>query len=305
MDDGITLENEYWTLQIWPQWGANPGQLRHVPSGNNLLRWPNDVQRLYQEPYLFGMPLLFPAGRIAGGTCEIDGERWQWPQNDSAGPNHLHGFLWNQPFRVQELSATQCVLFPAPVTHNILTREMHQPIFLAIYYILRGTAVEMRVCFINQGSRAVPFGFGYHLNIALNTAWQVTLPAGRPWIMGSDIMPLRLASVHDALIPELSQSAIDPRNLVCDVCYTVSALDQNRLNLWDPDRGTRLVLRAPLPFRHWVMYRPHTSADFVSIEPYTWLHNAPNLPWDPSLTGMRMLQPGERVDTWLTWECTP
>ncbi len=301
--DLVHLENSYWAVTVWPQWGATIGQLIHVPSQQSLIRGPLTSQKLDLEPYLFGMPLLFPAGRIANGQLSYGDEHWQWPRNDTAGPNHLHGFLWNQPFDIQIRSSTHCVLSPSPDTLSVLTHYMHQPLMVRVEYALAQQFFMMRASFTNFGRRVVPFGFGYHLNICLKTPWQLSLPPGRPWIMGPDLMPVRLAMAGELAHAEFLTSRWNPRDLVCDVCYTVHTPQHHVVELEDAERHQKIWLHAFSPFRHWVLYRPHETADFISVEPYTWVHNAPHLAYPAKFTGWRLLEPGQKVDTLLVWEC--
>ncbi|PSR29484.1 MAG: hypothetical protein C7B47_01845 [Sulfobacillus thermosulfidooxidans] len=302
MGDRVHLENSYWAVTLWPQWGATIGQLIHVPSQHALIRGPLTQQNLDREPYLFGMPLLFPAGRIADGQCHYGNEHWQWPRNDTAGPNHLHGFLWNKPFDIQMKSETQCVLTPSTDTLSVLTHYMHQPLAVRVEYALTQQFLKMRASFTNLGRQEIPFGFGYHLNICLTTGWQLSLPSGRAWIMGPDLMPVRLARPGELPHAELLHSQWNPRDLVCDMCYTVSSPEHHVVGFEDADRHQKIWLHAFAPFGHWVLYRPHETADFISVEPYTWVHNAPHLPYPPKLTGWRLLKPGETVETLLVWE---
>ncbi len=300
----VRLQNPFWTVDVWPNLGANIGRILHRPSGQELLRWPENLTSLSREPYIFGMPLLFPAGRIEGGVCRVGRELWEWPRNDPAGPNHLHGFLWNRPFNVKDYSLTHVVLQPAKITEDLLNRQMHQPLEITIYYRLIDSRIEMRARFVNHGTRPVPFGFGYHVNISLKTPWEVFLPGGMPWVMGKDLMPRHLAQ-DESQVAELKALPFSVRNLTCDLCYLSCTEDDNTIKLISPDDDSDLQvsISAPVPFRHWVLYRPNLDADFFSIEPYTWVHNAPNLAMDPRITGMRLLDAQDSIETQLSWTC--
>jgi aldose 1-epimerase len=61
-------------------------------------------------------------------------------------------------------------------------------------------------------------------------------------------------------------------------------------------------ITAPPPFSQWVVYRPHLGSEFISLEPYTWVHNAPNLAVSPDLTGLARLEPGQEVEARIIWE---
>ncbi|MNV86091.1 Aldose 1-epimerase [compost metagenome] len=52
----------------------------------------------------------------------------------------------------------------------------------------------------------------------------------------------------------------------------------------------------PQYFKHWVLYTKGEADQFLCIEPYTWLPDAPNLPFSPEETGLIDLQPGQVVE---------
>ncbi|MOA17752.1 Aldose 1-epimerase [compost metagenome] len=52
----------------------------------------------------------------------------------------------------------------------------------------------------------------------------------------------------------------------------------------------------PQYFKHWVLYTKGEADQFLCIEPYTWLPDAPNLPFSNEETGLIDLQPGQAVE---------
>ena len=67
-----------YTARISLSRGANCISLRHSATGARILREPPDPMRL-DNPYLYGMPLLFPVNRISGGRFVLRGGSMSFP----------------------------------------------------------------------------------------------------------------------------------------------------------------------------------------------------------------------------------
>ena len=65
-----------------------------------ILREP-DYSRL-DNPYLYGMPLLFPVNRIEGGSFVFEDRAYEFPINEPKTGCHLHGTLHETPFTLLE-----------------------------------------------------------------------------------------------------------------------------------------------------------------------------------------------------------
>ena len=79
----MCIRDRYEALAV-PSLGANVLKLtcRH-PCGKqiDILRTPSCAQALLNDPYAYGIPVLFPANRIAGGEYSYDGVTYRFPQN--------------------------------------------------------------------------------------------------------------------------------------------------------------------------------------------------------------------------------
>ena len=79
--------------------GANCISLKNERYGVSVLReYPEDGR--LDNPYLYGMPILFPVNRIEGGSFEFEGRRYVFPINEEKTNCHLHGFLHQTPFEI-------------------------------------------------------------------------------------------------------------------------------------------------------------------------------------------------------------
>ena len=89
--------------------GANCIGLRHESYGARILREPDYRAGELDNPYLYGMPILFPVNRISGGCFSFEGREYVFPINEPATECHLHGELHRAPFSVLEQSDDRIV----------------------------------------------------------------------------------------------------------------------------------------------------------------------------------------------------
>ena len=88
--------------------GANCISLRNSRYDANLLREPPEGGEL-DNPYLYGMPILFPVNRIENGRFEFEGREYCFPINEPSTGCHLHGELHRMPFELVEESESRVV----------------------------------------------------------------------------------------------------------------------------------------------------------------------------------------------------
>ena len=102
----ITLGS--WSGVIALDRGACLESLRNEDYGVSILREPPANGEL-DNPYLYGMPILFPANRIENGKFEFEGRIYSFPVNEPATNCHLHGMLHETPFELVEKSDSSVV----------------------------------------------------------------------------------------------------------------------------------------------------------------------------------------------------
>ena len=110
-----------YTARINLSRGANCISLRHSATGARILREPPDPMRL-DNPYLYGMPLLFPVNRISGGRFVFAGREYVFPVNEPNTGCHLHGTLHETPFAVTARSGDSLTAeYTADAAHPYLS----------------------------------------------------------------------------------------------------------------------------------------------------------------------------------------
>ena len=97
----ITLGD--WSGVIDREHGANCISLRNQKYGASILREPPE-DGVLDNPYLYGMPILFPVNRIENGRFGFEGREYCFPINEPFTGCHLHGALHRMAFEVIEES---------------------------------------------------------------------------------------------------------------------------------------------------------------------------------------------------------
>ncbi|PSR35788.1 MAG: aldose 1-epimerase [Sulfobacillus thermosulfidooxidans] len=291
--DVISLENPYWACLIAPALGGQILSLRFKPLNWELLRVPSHQKAWEDEPFLFGIPILIPPGRIAEGQFTWNGTHYHWPQNDTAGPNHLHGFVWNRPWRVVDVSATHLWLTLGAQGTADLAWYMGSRLNVGVEYALRGPELLIRVTAQNTGSMSVPFGIGFHTTWNLQEQdWEVLIPRGREWAMTTAVMP------NGTFLPHLSSLRGLPvgrlaTSVVADACYRLDDDVDTAVFMRGAESAFEFIWQPDAQFRQLTIFRPSLNSPFICVEPCTWTHNAPNLSVDQAISGMSGLDSGE------------
>ena len=91
MFDICKIRGGNWLAEIAPDIGANILRLQH--SGKDVLVPLRSPERLKDNPYLQGAPILLPANRTANGEFIFENKKYFLPVNESGTNAHLHGLV--------------------------------------------------------------------------------------------------------------------------------------------------------------------------------------------------------------------
>ena len=108
MSNKINIHFCDWSAVIDISRGANCISLKNERYGVSILREPPENGEL-DNPYLYGMPILFPVNRIEGGSFEFEGRKYSFPINEPRTGCHLHGELHRMAFEVTEKSDSKII----------------------------------------------------------------------------------------------------------------------------------------------------------------------------------------------------
>jgi aldose 1-epimerase len=103
-ENAILLKASPYEAAVLPGIGANMIAFRDIEKGFRFIREPReiDIVSFKAWPVTYGIPILFPPNRYEGGKFPWQGKVYQFPVNEKAIENHLHGFFIIVPGRYKK-----------------------------------------------------------------------------------------------------------------------------------------------------------------------------------------------------------
>lgn len=289
MRERVTLSGGGYTAVIDTARGANCISLRHAGMGARILR---ECEGERDNPYLYGMPILFPANRISGGVFSREGRTYRFPINEKKTGCHLHGTLHETPAAVLDESADSLlcrISSPYP--------DFPHAFSVDIAYTLSEAGLLQKVAVHNESNTAMPLMLGFHTTFALpflqnGRAENVTVLAD----VGEELernmetyLPTGRILPEDGVTRAFLTGDFSPTEHAISRHYR--AAGEGRIALTDKALGVRLVYEnsANYPFR---LFYNGGAKDFLCLEPMTAMANAPNAPFPQEETGLFLLPAG-------------
>jgi len=249
-----------------------------------------------------GIPILFPfPGRIAGTSLSWEGKTYPLEPGDGRG-NAIHGFVHERPWRILEQSAQRLVgQFHAAQDDPQLLKHWPADFRITASHDLQGTCLGTTLRFENPGDVPLPCGLGTHpyfqLPLGGNSAeaCRVKLPVAGTWELNDMNATGAKTSLPNAARFQNGQPF---GTLTLDTVFTDLVFHEKtcRAEIRDPETGRHVTLTFDRTFRECVVYTPpHREA--ICIEPYTCVPDAFRLEQAGHPAGLRVLAPGESVET--------
>ena len=317
----LVIDHTAWYAEIVLTNNANLIRLRHVPSGLELLRTPPALEELRRTPERYGMPLLFPPGRIVNGRFRWNGQDYSFPLNSN--DSNLHGLLLGHPWTL----ADKLELDNGLMIAMIYEHGKNQPDFagfphefqLKITYRFTAAGVIQETSVTNLGETAMPFGLGYHTAFRLpfgvysdeaeqRARIMVTTGDGR-WEMSPErrvptgrLLPLAMDERYNC---GQAAGAISPGRLYPAVSQMLDGRKFRGAIIESPADHARLIYEVSDEYHLWALWNDGGGKGFFCIEPLTWMSNAPSLDLPPETTGLRVLEPKKLWNalTAMTFQC--
>ncbi len=138
--------------------------------------------------------LLFPfPNRLRDGQYEWNGQQYQFPVNDMAAGNALHGMCLDKPFVVESIQLTAEEGTVTCVWHyggDIASYPF--PADFRVTYTLRKGSLQVTLACLNTGEQPIPVGMGWHPYFA---------PGGRADDYTCQLPILQIIGVDDRMLP--------------------------------------------------------------------------------------------------------
>ena len=290
----IGLQNDELECLLLPTFGNNLVRIYDRKAKREVLRLPENPQAIVAKPGHFGTPIMLPPNRIRKGRFSFEGRQYQMEVNTPEG-HHIHGFLRNRPWQVVNQSDTSVTSeFLTKAYPEILKGYPHE-MKIRCCYELNGSQLLQRVTIENQSKLAAPVGFGLHTWFLLDgepQRWRLHAPATDIWALDADTMPSgeRVALGKFEALNQAMPLAGNDFDTIFRVGHKKIVAKMLR------DDGYTITYTPSPEYLHWVFYTKGVAQDFLCLEPYTWVTNAPNLDLPAELTGMRSVAAGERLE---------
>ncbi|MUG66458.1 aldose 1-epimerase [Paenibacillus campinasensis] len=300
--DTYTLNSGRLEVTLLPRLGNNVIEIKDKDNHRQVLRKPDETELAFylQKPYHFGIPMLIPPGRIDKGRFEYGGVEYQFEQN-TANDNHIHGLHRTQAWCVSDIEEDDegCAVTTEFVTSDDpkWIAQFPEPLKLEMNFRLQNNQFIQTLRVHHMGKQPVPFGLGYHTWFLLDGQpqnWTLQLPVEAIYTLNSELLPTGDTASLGHLQPLNSGMNLKEADL-----ETILKIPEGQPAEAVLTRNDGYQIRYSADrayFKHWVLYTKGIADQFLCIEPYTWLPNAPNLDLPDSETGLIRLEPESMVE---------
>lgn len=291
----IKLERDAWSAVIDLFHGANCISLRNKRYHATLLREPPECVKL-DNPYLYGMPILFPVNRIENGTFEFDGRQYVFPINEPSTGCHLHGELHRtkfEPIHICE-SKVKCRYVATAESPYLFFPHAFE---IVMEYELKDDGFYHTVTITNLSEHNMPLFLGFHTTF--NTLFtnnsrpediRVFADISEEYERNMEInyLPTGVKPEFDATSDALVEGTYKPFEEKTSRHYR----GQGKMSLTDVERGLRMVYENDKKYGFRLIYNGGNDG-YICLEPQTCLAGCQNSPFSRDEAGFDFLKIGE------------
>ena len=271
-----------------------------------LIRTPANAETLLDNPYAYGIPVLFPANRVADGYYEWEGIRYVFPQNYPNGV-HIHGVLHNRPWIVKRRWADTDNVWVSMELNTADDEELWRSFPLEITICLEVGISEKGLVHlftvINRSEHSFPVGLAYH------TAFNIPFCPSSTVNDVCILVPIKACCIDDPInrFPTKRTRMLDdlekriasdaggfPLEKPLDYLYTTCPDGPRIAILRDSTAGWEVTYTVETDNQYWILWNATAKEGFIAIEPQTWMSNAMKHD-NPEQLGAIFIPPGK---TW-------
>lgn len=274
-------------------------------SGYEVLMSPSSLNSLSQESngvFKYGTPLLSPPNRVRNGRFLYMGREYKLPLNEPPD-HHLHGEICSKAWEVigygasEEEGAWVTSQFRYVDHPEIMAYFPHMLVF-TMTYRLKGGRLWLEGVIGNEGVEEAPFAFGLHPYFAVpfGSGEEIALrvPAAAEWPVTNQAFVM--GKPMETAFSQGLREGVPIENYPVLGCSLISlAQDVDRTcRIEMKNQGYTIAYQFDQTFPYVVLFRPDWASAY-SLEPYTYVTDAFNLPYEHELTGARGIRAGEQV----------
>lgn len=294
MNQGIRIACGDWEALIDVAHGANCIALRNETYGAKLLREPPE-NGVLDNPYLYGMPILFPVNRIEGGRFEFEGRTYEFPINEPSTGCHLHGELHRMPFEISDRQSQKITCRYRAEKGEYL--NFPHAFEIVQEYELKPDGFYHTVTVKNLSGQNMPLFLGFHTTFYtlftsasrigdVRVFADITKEYERN--MEKNYLPTGKTPAFDDVSAALSEGRYDPFGGTASRHYR----GMGKMAITDEKRRLRLIYENDEKYAFRLIYNGGKEG-YICLEPQTCLANCQNAPFPREESGFDFLKPGE------------
>lgn len=265
-----------YTARINLSRGANCISLTHTEPNAAILREPC-YETGIDNPFLYGMPILFPQNRISGGEFEFDGRRYTFPINEEKTRCHLHGTLHGMQFSLIE--HTDSSLTASYTADEGEYLGFPHSFRIVMSYTLNDDGLIHKTEVYNLSDSAMPCLLGFHTTFNASpfgdAQSSVLVDIEKEYERNmQNYLPTGICPEPDSVTSALSCGSFDPKSQPISRHYKAGG--KMRLEIRSGEYAVSYENSSNMPFR--LIYNGDASG-YICLEPQTSLANSPNSPY--------------------------
>ena len=291
----IELKSNNYRAKINLSRGANCISLKNTEYNGDILREP-DYDNL-DNPYLYGMPILFPPNRISGGKFEFEGREYTFPINEEAIGCFCHGTLHDSEFKIVSQTENSIVCSYIADKENPYHGFPHE-FEIRLTYLL-DDALTIKAEIFNNSDENMPVFLAFHTTFNIpfikgGKAEDIRFLAdvGEEYLRDINYLPTGEKS-KDEILEKINTGEFRFDNTLVSKHCTAS--EKGRIELIDTVNKLKLVYENDEKYKFRMIYKSEDES-YICPEPQTCLTNCVNMDVDRETSGFDYIPPKEKKE---------
>lgn len=290
----IRIKAGGYSAVINPMRGANCISLRCEEYGAKILREPMDFENP-DDPYLYGMPVLYPVNRISGGKFLFEDREYDFGVNEPSTNCHLHGNVHNAEFSVLETKEDYVSCFYT----GALAGDMNK-FSIEISYRLSCCGLEQRTAIENLSNMNMPNFLGFHttfnapfLSDGKKEDIRLFSAVEKEAERDENFLPTGKLLETDDITFAIRKGEFYPFEKKISRNYKVEK--GSVIEFKDIKKGVSLIYENDEKFGWRLLYNGEGD-EYVCFEPMTCMANSANAPFQREFSGFDYIKPYEKKE---------